>query len=62
MQIILVIITWFGLAAPYTLEIETDSINECESLKHRIEMSWIDQGLPDGFGYIMECQVGSEKE
>lgn len=55
-EIVLVIITWFGLAPPYTLEFKTDSKWDCEDRKQRIEKGWIKQGLPEGFGYIMECQ------
>lgn len=55
-KIVLVIITWFGLAPPYTLEIQTTSKWDCEDRKQRIETPWIKNGLPEGFGYIMECQ------
>ena len=60
-KIVLVIITWFELAPPYTLEIEADSKWDCEDRKQRIETSWIEQGLPEGFGYIMECRERDEQ-
>ena len=56
MKIVLIIITWMGAAMPHTNVIETRSMKDCERLKHRIEMSWINAGIPDGFEYIMECQ------